>query len=71
MALFTSMILVLLGLWFYLANRDFGSRLSLMLSGAALSTGVTLIIVEWVTEIAGEIKSKSAKRKLDRRMLSY
>lgn len=51
MALFISVVFIGLGLWYYIVGRDFGSRISLMLSGAALSTGVTLIIVEWVTEI--------------------
>jgi tetratricopeptide (TPR) repeat protein len=63
MALFISVVFIGLGLWCYEVGRDFGSRLSLMLSGAALSTGVTLIIVEWVTEIVKKDQEQDIQNK--------
>lgn len=63
MALFTSAVFIVLGLLCYIEGRDFESRLSLMLSGAALSTGVTLIIVEWITEVIKKDQEQTRQRK--------
>jgi tetratricopeptide (TPR) repeat protein len=62
-AIFTSFVFIGFSLWFFMENRDFGSRVLLMLSGAALSIGVTLIIVEWVVQIANRNQEQTIQEK--------